>query len=222
MFNPQEAPEQRLILYSPLPDDDTPAKLARILGAVGRAPQNGTFVPLVWYICTSNAPLRATTHSQRRSPARRRAARGAARGGAQDRRRGRRRRRHAPARGGGRRPAARLDDVLLRVQGAPADGGARARRRARHRAPATSSPSSRSSTATRSSWRSPRSSTRPTRPLPSRRGSMIANYALLLEAARRPALQAVARRWTEAYLETARTSAGRAPARPTPPATPSC
>jgi DNA-binding transcriptional regulator YbjK len=37
---------------------------------------------------------------------------------------------------------------------------------------------------------------------PSRRGSMIANYALLLEAARRPALQAVARRWTEAYLET--------------------
>ena len=37
--------------------------------------------------------------------------------------------------------------------------------------------------------------------LPSRRGSMIANYALLLEAARRPALQAVARRWTEAYLE---------------------
>ncbi len=38
--------------------------------------------------------------------------------------------------------------------------------------------------------------------VPSRRGSMIANYALLLEAARRPALQAVARRWTEAYLET--------------------
>jgi TetR/AcrR family transcriptional regulator, regulator of biofilm formation and stress response len=36
---------------------------------------------------------------------------------------------------------------------------------------------------------------------PSQRGSMIANYALLLEAARRPALQAVARRWTEAYLD---------------------
>ena len=38
--------------------------------------------------------------------------------------------------------------------------------------------------------------------LPSRRGSMIANYALLLEAARRPALQAVVRRWNSAYLET--------------------
>jgi DNA-binding transcriptional regulator YbjK len=33
------------------------------------------------------------------------------------------------------------------------------------------------------------------------RGSMIANYALLLEAARRPALQAVSRRWTEVYLD---------------------
>ena len=32
--------------------------------------------------------------------------------------------------------------------------------------------------------------------LPSRRGSMIADYALLLEAARRPALQAVVRRWS--------------------------
>ena len=31
VFNPQEAPEQRLILYSPLPDQDTPAKLARLL-----------------------------------------------------------------------------------------------------------------------------------------------------------------------------------------------
>ena len=38
--------------------------------------------------------------------------------------------------------------------------------------------------------------------LPSRRGSLIADYALLLEAARRPALQAVVRRWSEAYLET--------------------
>jgi transcriptional regulator with XRE-family HTH domain len=31
VFNPAEAPEQRLILYSPLPDHDTPAKLARLL-----------------------------------------------------------------------------------------------------------------------------------------------------------------------------------------------
>ncbi len=31
VFNPQEAPEQRLILYSPMPDEDTPAKLARLL-----------------------------------------------------------------------------------------------------------------------------------------------------------------------------------------------
>lgn len=31
---------------------------------------------------------------------------------------------------------------------------------------------------------------------------MIATYALLLEAARRPALQAVTCRWTDAYLET--------------------
>ncbi len=33
------------------------------------------------------------------------------------------------------------------------------------------------------------------------RGSLVATYALLLEAARRPALQAVARRWTAAYLD---------------------
>lgn len=32
------------------------------------------------------------------------------------------------------------------------------------------------------------------------RGSLVATYALLLEAARRPALQAVTRRWTDAYL----------------------
>jgi hypothetical protein len=31
VFNPQETPEQRMILYSPLPDEDTPAKLARLL-----------------------------------------------------------------------------------------------------------------------------------------------------------------------------------------------
>jgi DNA-binding transcriptional regulator YbjK len=34
------------------------------------------------------------------------------------------------------------------------------------------------------------------------RGSLMATYALLLEAARRPALRAVAQRWTDAYLET--------------------
>lgn len=33
------------------------------------------------------------------------------------------------------------------------------------------------------------------------RGSLLATYALLLEAARRPALRAVTRRWTEAYLD---------------------
>jgi TetR/AcrR family transcriptional regulator, regulator of biofilm formation and stress response len=36
----------------------------------------------------------------------------------------------------------------------------------------------------------------------SNRGSLIATFALLLEAARRPALQEVAQRWTEAYLLT--------------------
>ena len=36
--------------------------------------------------------------------------------------------------------------------------------------------------------------------VPARRGSMIATYALLLEAARRPPLRAVVRRWTDAYL----------------------
>jgi len=33
------------------------------------------------------------------------------------------------------------------------------------------------------------------------RRSLVATYALMLEAARRPALQAVARRWTDAYLD---------------------
>lgn len=33
------------------------------------------------------------------------------------------------------------------------------------------------------------------------RGSLLATYALLLEAARRPALRAVTRRWTNAYLD---------------------
>jgi transcriptional regulator with XRE-family HTH domain len=32
VFHPQDAPEQRLILYSPMPDEDTPAKLAQLLG----------------------------------------------------------------------------------------------------------------------------------------------------------------------------------------------
>jgi transcriptional regulator with XRE-family HTH domain len=31
VFNPAEAPEQRLVLYTPLPDEDTPAKLAKLL-----------------------------------------------------------------------------------------------------------------------------------------------------------------------------------------------
>jgi hypothetical protein len=32
VFNPQESPEQRLILYSPVPgEDDTPAKLDELL-----------------------------------------------------------------------------------------------------------------------------------------------------------------------------------------------
>jgi transcriptional regulator with XRE-family HTH domain len=31
VFHPTESPEQRLILYSPLPDEDTPAKLAQLL-----------------------------------------------------------------------------------------------------------------------------------------------------------------------------------------------
>jgi TetR/AcrR family transcriptional regulator, regulator of biofilm formation and stress response len=34
------------------------------------------------------------------------------------------------------------------------------------------------------------------------RGSLMATYALLLEAARRPALRALARRWTDAYIAT--------------------
>jgi hypothetical protein len=33
VFHPGEAPGQRMILYSPLPDDDTPAKLTQLLHA---------------------------------------------------------------------------------------------------------------------------------------------------------------------------------------------
>ncbi len=36
VFNPVEAREQRLILYPPLPESDTPAKLARLLGTTGK------------------------------------------------------------------------------------------------------------------------------------------------------------------------------------------
>jgi TetR/AcrR family transcriptional regulator, regulator of biofilm formation and stress response len=36
------------------------------------------------------------------------------------------------------------------------------------------------------------------------RGSLIATYTLLLEAARRPALREIAARWTDAYLDAAR------------------
>jgi DNA-binding transcriptional regulator YbjK len=39
-------------------------------------------------------------------------------------------------------------------------------------------------------------------PAQSNRGSLIAAFALLLEAARRPALREIARAWTEAYLVT--------------------
>jgi hypothetical protein len=41
IFNPQESPEQRLVLYSPLPDEDTPAKLAELLGRWPRRSGNG-------------------------------------------------------------------------------------------------------------------------------------------------------------------------------------
>ena len=37
VFNPAEAPDQRLVLYSPLPEEDTPAKLARLLEGVPTA-----------------------------------------------------------------------------------------------------------------------------------------------------------------------------------------
>ena len=33
VFNPQEEPDQRMILYSPMAEDDTPAKLARLLAS---------------------------------------------------------------------------------------------------------------------------------------------------------------------------------------------
>ncbi len=45
------------------------------------------------------------------------------------------------------------------------------------------------------------------------RRSLTATYALLLEAARRPALRAVAARWTEAYLATLATQLERAGSR---------
>ena len=36
-FNPAESPDQRLVLYTPLPDHDTPSKLARLMERVGGA-----------------------------------------------------------------------------------------------------------------------------------------------------------------------------------------
>jgi hypothetical protein len=33
VFHPQDTPEQRMILYSPLPDEDTPSKLATLLAS---------------------------------------------------------------------------------------------------------------------------------------------------------------------------------------------
>ena len=33
VFNPAKSPDQRLVLYTPLPEEDTPAKLARLLEA---------------------------------------------------------------------------------------------------------------------------------------------------------------------------------------------
>ena len=35
VFHPTQAPEQRLVLYTPLPEHDTPAKLARLLAGEG-------------------------------------------------------------------------------------------------------------------------------------------------------------------------------------------
>jgi hypothetical protein len=35
VFHPGEAPEQRVILYSPLPDHETPTKLMRLMEASG-------------------------------------------------------------------------------------------------------------------------------------------------------------------------------------------
>lgn len=45
------------------------------------------------------------------------------------------------------------------------------------------------------------------------RGSLLATYTLMLEAARRPALQELSRRWTDAYLETFGTLLRRAGSR---------
>ncbi len=39
VFHPAEAPDQRLILYSPLPDEDTPAKLQTLLDGEPAAPE---------------------------------------------------------------------------------------------------------------------------------------------------------------------------------------
>jgi transcriptional regulator with XRE-family HTH domain len=36
VLNPQETPDQRLVLYSPVPEHDTPAKLARLMASAGQ------------------------------------------------------------------------------------------------------------------------------------------------------------------------------------------
>ena len=41
VFTPADAPEQRLILYSPLPDNDTPAKLTTLLEGRAAAVSDG-------------------------------------------------------------------------------------------------------------------------------------------------------------------------------------
>ena len=129
---------------------------------------------------------RSQTHPTPRSGP----ARGAARCGPPGRRGGGGRCGHAPARRRGGGAAARLDDLLVRVQGAPADGGARARRRARHRAPArvppARPPTDADPPATRSGSSSPRFSARSRTRVRPAAAWLLATYALMLEAARRP------------------------------------
>ena len=57
---------------------------------------------------------------------------------------------------------------------------------------------------------------------PTSRASLMAAYALLLEAARRPSLQELAARWTDAYLETVGALLARAGLAAIPAATPAC
>ena len=55
--------------------------------------------------------------------------------------------------------------------------------------------------ATRSTWSSARFSTRSRTSGPTSRSLLLATYALMLEAARRPALRDATMRWTDAYWE---------------------